>query len=184
MLKDGHSRQINYLRISVTDHCDLRCHYCFPVGEVKHLSRDEVLSFEEICAVTAKAVEMGIEKVRLTGGEPLMRRDIVSLVVMMAAIDGIRDFAMTTNGIRLVKYARPLKEAGLHRLNISLDTLDSEHYREITGGGDLSRVLAGIKAAKAAGLLILNSIVWLKSQLMRQGLKGISANLFVLATFC
>ena len=150
---DGFGRTINYLRISVTDRCNLRCRYCMPDGPTRLLPREEILSFEEIVAVAQAAVGMGFTKVRLTGGEPLVRRDIDALVVMLAGIEGIQDLAMSTNGILLADYADALANAGLHRVNISLDSTDPQHYAQITGGGDVQRVLAGIDAARAAGLL-------------------------------
>ncbi len=149
---DYFGRTINYLRISVTDRCNLRCDYCMPDGPHRLLPREEILSFEEIVEVAQTAVGMGFVKVRLTGGEPLMRRDIDTLVAMLAEIEGIQDLAMSTNGILLADYADALASAGLHRVNISLDSTDPQHYAQITGG-DVQRVLAGIDAARAAGLL-------------------------------
>ena len=125
---DRFKRNINYLRISVTDRCNLRCIYCMPKNGVRLIKHEDILSFEEIFEVAKKAVEMGVDKVRLTGGEPLVRRDIVTLVSMLSRIEGIRDLAMTTNGTLLDRFAGPLADAGLHRVNISLDTLDSERY--------------------------------------------------------
>ncbi len=148
---DRFDRRINYLRVSVTDRCNLRCVYCMPEEGVPLGSHDDVLSFEEILEVTETAVDMGIDKVRITGGEPLVRRGIVSLVSMLADIDGVRDLAMTTNGTFLSEFATPLKRAGLHRLNISLDALDPARYREVTRGGEVSRVLEGIRVAVDAG---------------------------------
>jgi len=158
---DRFSRSIHYLRVSVTDRCNLRCVYCMPEDGVTMLRHDEVLSFEEICEVVRVAVGMGFDKVRLTGGEPLVRRDILDLVEMIARIEGIKDYAMTTNGILLAELAGDLRRAGLHRINVSLDALDPEHFRRITRGGEVERVLAGIEAAKAAGLapIKLNCVV-------------------------
>ncbi len=149
---DRFNRKINYLRISVTDRCNLRCLYCMPTEGVTLVSHEGILSFEEIFEITKTAVTMGIDKVRLTGGEPLVRHDIVKLIGMLSTITGIKDFAMTTNGILLAEYADSLAEAGLDRINISLDALSPWRYRQITRGGDVNRVLAGIQAAKAAGL--------------------------------
>lgn len=149
---DNYKREINYLRISVTDRCNLRCAYCMPEEGIKLIDHSSVLSFEEIASFTRTAVEMGINKVRLTGGEPLVRRGICGLVKMLASIDGIKDLSMTTNGILLTQFALELKEAGLHRINVSLDTIDPVKYKEITRGGDLKVVLDGLKAAKNAGL--------------------------------
>jgi len=158
---DRFDRRINYLRISVTDRCNCRCVYCMPEEGVTLAPRENILSFEEIFEVTKTAVEMGIDKVRITGGEPLVRHGITTLVAMLARIDGIKDLAMTTNGLLLSEYAQGLAAAGLHRVNISLDTLDPERYRRITRGGELKRVLAGIEAAKSAGLdpIKLNCVV-------------------------
>jgi len=149
---DSFDRRINYLRISVTDRCNLRCIYCMPEEGIKTLQHSEILTFEEIAEVTRVAVKMGINKVRITGGEPLVRKGIVDLVAMLSAIHGIEDLSMTTNGILLAKYATQLREAGLNRVNISLDTLDADKYKVLTRGGELMQVLTGIRAAKDAGL--------------------------------
>ncbi len=158
---DNFDRKINYLRISVTDRCNLRCVYCMPEDGIKMLQHSEVLSFEEITAITRVAVSLGVNKVRITGGEPLVRKGIVNLVEMMAAIPGIDDLSMTTNGILLARYAVQLKEAGLNRVNISLDTLDGEKYNLLTRGGVLNEVLKGIQAAKDVGFqpLKINCVV-------------------------
>lgn len=148
---DCYNRKINYLRISVTDLCNLRCQYCMPPGGIVQVSHDDVLSFEEIYNITTKAVELGIDKVRLTGGEPLVRKGMISLVRMLADIEGIKDYGMTTNGVLLAEYASQLKDAGLHRLNVSLDALNPDSYRDITRGGDVSMVLKGLRAAHQAG---------------------------------
>ncbi len=152
---DRFNRRVHYLRISVTDLCNLRCGYCRPAEGVTLLDRGQILSFEEIYAVTAKAVEMGVDKVRLTGGEPLVRRGILDLVRMLAGIAGIADLAMTTNGLLLADYAAPLRAAGIRRLNISLDAVDAGRFREITRGGDVQLVFAGIKAARQAGFEVI-----------------------------
>ena len=149
---DRFKRKINYLRVSVTDRCNLRCVYCMPEHGVELINHKEILTFEEIVEIVRTGVEMGIDKVRLTGGEPLVRRGIVDLVRMLSEINGIKDLAMTTNGVFLDKYAEPLAKAGLHRVNISLDTLDPEKFRQITRVGNIQDVLRGIEAAKAAGL--------------------------------
>ena len=149
---DRFNRSINYLRISVTDRCNLRCTYCMPEEGIRLLRHEDILSFETIAEVVKEAVGLGIDKVRITGGEPLVRKGVLSLVEMIAGIDGIRDLAMTSNGILLKEYAKPLKAAGLHRINISLDTMDEEKYSRITRGGWLSSVLTGIDAALEAGL--------------------------------
>lgn len=160
-MTDRFGRTINYLRISVTDRCNLRCRYCMPDGPTRLLPREEIMSFEEIVEVARAAVGMGFTKVRLTGGEPLVRRDIEALVAMLAQIEGIQDLAMSTNGILLADCADALAAAGLHRVNISLDSTNPQHYAEITGGGDVQQVFAGIEAARAAGLvpIKLNCVV-------------------------
>ena len=149
---DRFNRSINYLRISVTDRCNLRCTYCMPEDGIRLLDHSDILSFEEITDFTRIAVGNGITKVRLTGGEPLVRKNIVELVAMLAAIEGLEDLSMTTNGILLSKFAVDLKKAGLKRINISLDTVNPEQYCQITRNGDLAQVLEGIEAARSAGL--------------------------------
>lgn len=149
---DLYNRRINYLRISVTDRCNLRCRYCMPEEGVKLISHTEILSFEEITEFVRVAVSMGVDKVRLTGGEPLVRKGITGLVRMLSSIEGVRDLSMTTNGTLLKTYARELAAAGLRRVNVSLDTLDPAKYHFITRGGNLRDVLEGIDAAIEAGL--------------------------------
>lgn len=149
---DRFNRKINYLRISVTDRCNLRCVYCMPEEGVTLLDHKDILTFDEIVKVTQTAVCKGIDKVRLTGGEPLVRKGIVDLVKMIGKIEGIKDYSMTTNAILLDRYAQQLAESGLRRVNISLDTLNAEKFRQITRGGDIQKVFDGIKAAKEAGL--------------------------------
>lgn len=149
---DRFGREITSLRVSVTDRCNLSCSYCEPPARTR-LDRRDVLSYEEIAEVVRAAADMGIRKVRLTGGEPLVRRHVGTLVRMIAGIDGVEDLAMSTNGILLAEHARELADAGLHRVNVSLDSVVPEHYRSITGGGDLQRVLAGIDAARSVGLV-------------------------------
>ncbi len=149
---DKYNRQINYLRISVTDRCNLRCTYCMPEEGVPSIAHQEILSYNEIVEVTKIAVEMGITKVRLTGGEPLVRKGIVNLVEMLAKINGIKDFSMTTNGQLLDLYADRLVNAGLQRINISLDSVDPLRYKMITRRGDLEQLFKGIQAAQKAKL--------------------------------
>jgi cyclic pyranopterin phosphate synthase len=149
-LIDSFGRVHNNLRISVTDRCNLRCTYCMP-EEVVFLDRSELLSFEEIAHFVRVAAPLGIDKIRLTGGEPLMRRDISLLVKMLAAIEGIRDIGLTTNGILLADHAQELYDAGLRRINISMDTLDPAQFRELTRRDGLEKVIEGIHAAKRAG---------------------------------
>lgn len=150
---DRYRRNIHYLRISVTDRCNLRCRYCMPEKGIKLLRHEDILSYEEIVSFTRVAVEKGIDKVRITGGEPLTRKNIVYLIRLLAKVDGIKDLSLTTNGILLSEFAMPLKDAGLNRVNVSLDAVDPERYGEITRGGDFHRVIRGIDAAETAGLL-------------------------------
>ena len=159
---DRYNRKINYLRISVTDRCNLRCTYCMPASGIKLIPHDEIISFEEIREIVRQGVRDGISKVRLTGGEPLVRKGIVELVRMIASIPGVKDLAMTTNGILLEQFARPMADAGLNRVNISLDTLSEKRYAEITRGGDIHKVFRGIEAARAAGLspIKINCVVF------------------------
>ncbi len=151
-LSDSFHRPINYLRVSVTDRCNLRCVYCMPEEGIPLLPREDVLRFEEIYAVVRAAAELGISKVRLTGGEPLVRIGLPDLVRMLSGIKGIDDMALTTNGMLLAERAVQLKQAGLRRVNVSLDSLIPARFRAATRGGDVSRVLDGIEAARAAGL--------------------------------
>ena len=152
-MRDDFGREINYLRISVTDRCNLRCRYCMPeAGYADIIPREEILSFEEIVRVAEAAAKLGIRKIRLTGGEPLVRHNVVDLISKIHEIEGIEEIGITTNGILLPEMAEDLKKAGVTRVNISIDTMDPEKYKRITRGGDLNRVLAGIEAAKKAGL--------------------------------
>ena len=152
-MKDSFGRKINYLRISLTDRCNLRCSYCMPEGGIKgKTSHDEVLSIEDIYRIARVFVDLGVDKIRLTGGEPLVRKGVVELTDMLSKLDGLRELTMTTNGLLLKDMAQSLKDAGLTRINISLDTLDKDKYKEITRGGDLSKVLEAIEEAKRVGL--------------------------------
>jgi cyclic pyranopterin phosphate synthase len=150
---DNFNRPISYLRISVTDRCNLRCVYCMPPEGVPCRSHEEILRYEEIELIARAAASLGISKVRLTGGEPLVRLGFAELVRMLARIPGIDDLAMTTNGTLLARYAVELAEAGLKRVNVSLDTLRAERFRQITRRGNLTAVFEGIAAAKEAGLV-------------------------------
>lgn len=151
-LIDNHNRRINYLRISITDRCNLRCQYCMPQEGISQFGHEEVLRYEEIVRVAEMAARKGISKIRITGGEPLVRKDAVQLVRQLARIRGIRDLSMTTNAVLLDEYAKDLRQAGLHRINISMDSLDPGKYHRITRGGNLARVWAGIEAARKVGL--------------------------------
>ena len=159
-LIDGFGREINYVRLSVTDRCDFRCVYCMS-EDMTFLPRQQVLSLEEIYRVGRVLVELGVKKIRLTGGEPLIRQNILWLVEKLAALDGLQELTMTTNGSRLKTLAQPLKDAGLDRINISLDSLNATRFHEITRTGHLSDVLAGISAAQQAGFqrIKLNSVI-------------------------
>ncbi len=150
---DNFGREINYLRISVTDRCNLRCRYCMPPEGCSHLiPHSEILTFEEILRVAQAAASIGIRKIRLTGGEPLIRHSVVDLIARMNEIDGIDEIDITTNGVLLGSMAEDLKRAGVRRVNVSLDTFDPEKYRLITRGGDIRNVLDGLDAAEKAGL--------------------------------
>lgn len=150
-LIDSFGRRHNNLRISVTDRCNLRCTYCMP-EEVTFLPREHLLSFEEITQFVRVMVSLGIDKVRLTGGEPLMRRDLHKLVKMIADLPGIADVGLTTNGLLLAQQAKALRDAGLERLNVSLDTLDPGRFRELSRRDGLDKVIEGLMSAKNAGL--------------------------------
>jgi GTP 3',8-cyclase len=150
---DRFNRKLNYLRISVTDRCNLRCTYCMPEAGIKLFSHEDILSFDDIAGFTEAAVSMGVTKVRITGGEPLARKGITILVSMISKIKGIKDLSMTTNGTLLKLYAKELCNAGLQRVNVSLDTIDPVKFRAVTRTGNVNDVLEGIKAAVEAGLL-------------------------------
>ena len=149
---DSYERKIDYLRISVTDRCNLRCTYCMPIEGVKQVEHDDILRYEEIAKISQVAAEMGMRKIRLTGGEPLVREGLSRLVEMLSSIPKIEEISMTTNGIKLAQYAQSIASAGLGRVNISIDTMKSERFRKITRFGDLSEVWKGIYAAEDAGL--------------------------------
>jgi cyclic pyranopterin phosphate synthase len=164
-LVDGFARRIRYLRVSVTDRCNYRCTYCMPEtleDRMQFQPRAALLTFEELEAIVTVFAKLGVRKVRLTGGEPTVRHGIVDLVWRMAAVPGIEQVVMTSNGHLLDELAAPLREAGLSAINISLDTLDAERFRSITSRGELARVLAGIDAAVAAGLRVKTNAVALR----------------------
>lgn len=155
---DRYGRVINYLRISVTDRCNLRCCYCMPEG-VQDVGMKNILTFEEIWEIVRTGVSLGITHIRITGGEPLVRKGCVDLIRGIREIPGVETITMTTNGVLLENYAKQLKEAGVDGVNISLDTLDPEEFYKITGKRELQEVLAGIRAAKTAGLPVkLNAV--------------------------
>jgi len=163
---DRYNRNINYLRISVTDRCNLRCKYCMPESGIKLLPHKMILTFDEIVEVVKTGIKLGINKVRLTGGEPLVRKGIVDLVSMIWNVEGVKDLSMTTNATFLADFAEDLKNAGLQRVNISLDTLNPETYKLTTRGGNIKYVFEGIEAAKKAGLspIKINCVVMNSSQ--------------------
>ena len=150
-MKDQYGRTVDYLRLSVTDLCNYRCRYCMPPEGVEKLPHSSILSLEEYVEIAAAAVGLGITKIRVTGGEPLVRRGIVELCRALRAIPGLRELCLTTNGSQLTALAAPLRDAGVDRLNISLDTLQPERFREITRWGTLEEVLSGIRAAEDTG---------------------------------
>ncbi|HEX7914569.1 MAG TPA: GTP 3',8-cyclase MoaA, partial [Rudaea sp.] len=164
--RDALARPLRDLRISVIDRCNFRCPYCMPedqyAQDYEFLSKDQRLRFEEIERLARAFAALGVRKLRLTGGEPLLRRDLPHLVEQLARISGIDDIAMTTNGVLLPKFAQVLRDAGLHRLTVSLDTLDADTFRKLSGGrGEVAEVLAGIEAAERAGFskIKLNCVV-------------------------
>src|SRR5690606_26918898 len=159
-LIDRYGRQVSYLRISVTDRCDFRCVYCM-AEDMTFLPKKDVLSFEEVEAIAGAFIARGTTRIRLTGGEPLVRRDIMRLVESLGSRigNGLEELTITTNGSQLAKYAEGLHAAGVRRINVSLDTLDAERFRVITRRGRLEDVLAGIDAARAAGLAIKINMV-------------------------
>ena len=150
-LLDRQRRVIDYLRVSVTDRCNYRCTYCLPEEGVSHARRADILSFEEIVRLVACFARLGVRRVRLTGGEPTVRRDLPTLIEKLRRLVELQDLALSTNGHLLAELATPLRRAGVDRLNVSVDTLHPGRFREITRGGDLGRVLAGVEAARAAG---------------------------------
>ena len=152
MLQDAHARKIDYLRLSVTDRCNLRCRYCMPPEGVPQLDHADILTYEEIMRFVSVAADAGITKVRITGGEPLARKGVDGLVRELAGAYPHIDLSLTTNGILLARFAQALKEAGLRRVNISIDSLEPDTYRELTRGGELEHALEGMRAAFRAGL--------------------------------
>ncbi len=158
-LVDNFGRTHDNLRISVTDRCNIRCFYCMPEEGVKFQPHEQILRFEEIERFVRVAVSMGVRKIRITGGEPLLRRDLATLVRMLGAIEGIQDLALTTNGVLLAEQGQELFDAGLRRINVHLDTLDRERFQKITRRNDFDRVLAGIDAAQRIGYKVkLNAV--------------------------
>ena len=160
-LVDAYGRKIDYLRISITDHCNLKCYYCTPFSGRSHLERSEILTYEEMLNVASAAAASGITKIRITGGEPLVRKGVIEFCRMLSEINGLNSLALTTNGIYLEEMAEPLFRAGVSRINISLDTLQPERFEKITGYNWLPRVLAGIKQAEQVGMhpIKINTVV-------------------------
>ena len=159
-LVDKFGRRVDYIRLSVTDRCDFRCVYCM-TEDMTFLPRAQILSLEELYQVARAFTELGVKKIRLTGGEPMVRSDVMSLINRLGKLPGLEELLLTTNGAQLDKYAVPLKEAGLNRINISIDSLDAERFRRISRVGKLDKVLAGIDAAIEAGFdrIKLNSVI-------------------------
>ncbi|MFQ5613631.1 MAG: GTP 3',8-cyclase MoaA [Anaerolineae bacterium] len=160
-MKDSFGREINYLRISLTDRCNLRCVYCMPLAGLTFAPNDDLLSPGEIEAVARAAVEVGFRKFRLTGGEPTLRRDLLQIVERLNAVEGVEQITMTTNGYRLPKLAEPLRRAGMERVNIHIDSLHPERLPQLMRLGNLDKIWAGIRAAEEAGMLPikLNTVV-------------------------
>jgi cyclic pyranopterin phosphate synthase len=161
-LKDAQDRRVEYLRLSVTDRCNYRCVYCMPARGVTFVPRSEVLQYDELLRLVRVFVSMGIARVRITGGEPLVRKELVpKLIAPLCATPGVGDVAMTTNGHLLAEHAQALVDAGMRRVNVSLDTLDADTFTRITRGGDLAAVLRGLEAARRAGLepVKLNAVI-------------------------
>jgi len=161
MLIDAHQRPIRDLRISVTDRCNFRCTYCMPLDEYEWIDKREILTFEEITRLATLFVRLGVEKIRLTGGEPLVRKNLDHLVASLSRIDSLKDLCLTTNAALLAEQIDSLKSAGLKRVNISIDSLDPDRFRRMTKRGDLGKVMDGIFAARAAGLapIKLNAVI-------------------------
>ncbi|UCC67720.1 MAG: GTP 3',8-cyclase MoaA [Armatimonadota bacterium] len=164
-------RRIEYLRISVTERCDLRCAYCHPQPDARSVPRD-VLTVEDVVTVASAALRLGVRRIRLTGGEPLLRRDLEEIISRLRGLPGLQDLALTTNGQKLARRAAGLSDAGLARVNISLDSLDAEVYAAATGGGDLAAVCRGIDAALSSGLapVKLNVVLTSRAALERAGI--------------
>jgi len=161
MLRDFYKRPIKDLRISVTDRCNFRCAYCMPLDEYEWIDKKEILTFEEITRLAKLFVRVGVDKIRLTGGEPLVRRNLERLVAQLSSVEGISDLCLTTNGSLLAEKVEALRAAGLKRINVSLDTLNPEKFQKMTKRGNLDRVLEGLFAAKRHGLnpIKLNAVV-------------------------
>jgi cyclic pyranopterin phosphate synthase len=162
MLVDSFGRTIDYLRISVTDRCNLRCLYCMPRARVRFLDHKKLLRYEEILRLATLLVGLGVRKVRITGGEPLIRRNILMLFEKLAALDGLEELSLTTNGLLLGDFAERLPMAGIGRVNVSLDTLRADTFRDLTGSDQLQHVIDGVRAARQAGLRVKLNVVAMK----------------------
>lgn len=159
-MKDRYKREISYMRISLTDRCNFRCLYCMPADGIEKCSHDDIISLEEVEKIVRAAATLGIKKIRLTGGEPLVRKGIVSLCEKISKIPGIEEICLTTNGALFKDYAKALKEAGVGRVNFSLDTLDPEKFKKISRGGDLKQTLAAIDEAISLGFKVkINAVL-------------------------
>lgn len=158
-MKDRYNREISYMRISLTDRCNFRCLYCMPEDGIEKCSHDDIISLEEVEEIVRAAATLGIKKIRLTGGEPLVRKGLVSLCEKISKIPGIEEICLTTNGALFKDYAKDLKDAGVARVNFSLDTLDPEKFRKITRGGDLEKTLAAIEEAINLGFKVKINVV-------------------------
>lgn len=172
VLSDNFKRKIDYLRLSVTDRCNLRCQYCMPGEGIKLAGREELLTYEEILKVVKIFGDLGIRKLRLTGGEPLLRDDILELVSGLSKLKDIEDISITTNGILLEKYLEELHRSGISSVNISLDSLDKKSYRQITRGGDVERVIRAINKAVEIGIKRVKVNVVLSSVLKSEDIEG------------
>ncbi len=161
MLQDIYRRRVRDLRISVTDRCDFRCTYCMPFDEYEWIARQEILTYEEIARLAGLFVHLGVDKVRLTGGEPLLRKDLERLVSKLSSLPGLSELCLTTNGSRLAEKAGALKVAGLKRINVSLDTLNPEKFKKMTNRGDLAQVLRGVLTARDLGFaaIKINAVI-------------------------
>ena len=174
---DPFGRSIDYVRLSVTDRCDLRCFYCMPKGYKEFEEPDDWLNFDEIERVISAFASLGIKNVRITGGEPLVRKNLPALTTRLSKVSGVEDMSLSTNAVKLAKHAQALYESGVQRLNVSLDCVDADKFQEITGGGKLEKVIAGLMAAKKAGF----SPIKINMVLMR----GINDNeVFNMIDFC
>src|SRR5262249_35503482 len=162
VLSDPFARKVTYLRVSLTDRCNYRCTYCMPEEGVELLPKGDILTFEELERVIRVFSLLGVPRVRLTGGEPTVRKDLIACVERLVRVPGIAEVVMTTNGHRLAELAGPLRAVGLAGLNVSVDTLDAAKFRDITRRGDLARVLAGVEAARALGFPVKINVVALK----------------------